>query len=755
MKVRKPRKPYLSSREPSPSTPMAWRSAQGVILILAALLVLLVAVLVAIPEMRRRTQLPLPFRPTAAQMAEIEALEHRARSRGYRWRPGVTGISHLTAQEFQGLLGARPTPREEQEFLDAMEGIASTGPLLPFGEGEGGGEAGLPERWDWRTVVSLPAARDQSTCGSCWAFAAVGALEGILTGYDELVDVSEQHTINCNIDNYGCDGGWMTAAYRLWHDQGAFREAEFPYRNRDNLDCATGTAEPILRIDGWTAVTPTREILKQAILVSPVASAMCVYPDFQHYTAGVYEHDGTDLINHAVVLVGWDDDLGAWILRNSWGMGWGEDGYAYVAYDNCRLGSYTHQMKVPVARPVGVFHEPVTDTLATGLALALTARVSSLNGPLDLAATRLFVDRGQGFEAYPLERLQATARSAAYRGELPVLWAGDRIAYFWEAADAAGAAVTLPPAGPAGPYTFHILRAVEPSAFEEPQAWQAGAPLDDATHGQWEWAIPELSVAYAGRIAQPAGGRAAADAHCFVTGAAAGDQPNQNDVDGGATTLLSPTVDAAGLEDLRLRFWLWFTNYLGQYPWQDAFTVRGSNDGGQTWVDLYRTRIGHSAWEQITLAVHDYLSLTDRMRFCFVAADSLEDSLVEAAIDAVELLTASPPPAAVEDDPAAGPGERPADPAGQRVHLSATPNPFRRETQLRLTLPRPVEVHVALYDAGGRLVRTLWRGELGAGEHPLAWDGRTRDGSLAPAGRYWVRAEVAGRLHTRSLTLLR
>ncbi len=796
------RKRYLHSKEKALPPTIRWYSPTGLILILAALMVLTVAILVALPEMRRRAHPPLPFRPTPDQLAHIEELEHRAHQEGYRWQPGVTSISHLSAKEFAAMLGARITIAEQlahwqsldrssrggsahdrssldqsspdQSSLDQASaessGAEPSGTLRPL-ETDAATVA-LPERWDWRRVSALPAPRNQDTCGSCWAFAAVGALEGILALYDEPVDLSEQHAINCNIDNYGCGGGWMTAAYRLWRDDGAYLETDIPYRNDDYFDCDSGSASPVVGIDAWNAVSPSPEMLKQALLVSPVATAMCVYPDFQHYTGGVYEHEGSDNINHAVVLVGWDDTLGAWILRNSWGQGWGEQGYAYVAYDNCRLGSYTHQLSVPLHAPVGIFHTPLADTLADGQSLMLHAQVSALNTALDRASVTLYLDAGQGFQPQSLDILHVTTKEGAFQRILPALQAGDRIDYFWEAADDDGRVVTLPPGGAAEPFSFQVLRAVQSTELASASAWQLGLDSDDATAGLWEWAVPEICVAYGNRVTQPDGDHTPGNdtesaTHCFVTGARCDGDANQNDIDGGATTLLGPLIRAGDLDDLRLRFWLWFNNYAGYYPWEDAFTVRASNDGGASWIDLYRTTSGYSDWQRIDLDVSQALALTDQMCFCFVAADSLNDSLVEVAIDDVQLLTATPTttPILDPDEPPPDSDEPPPDsdeppPASDgglatRIALTASPNPFRGETSLRLTLPEAARVRIGLYDSTGRLVRDLCQEMLQAGEHRFAWDGRTEGGARAPAGRYWARAEVGARHYSRALTLLR
>ena len=100
-------------------------------------------------------------------------------------------------------------------------------------------------------------------------------------------------------------------------------------------------------INGWAYIgtsygVPSTSAIKQAILTyGPVSAAVCVTSAFQGYTGGVFNACSPGTVNHAVVLVGWDDaqgTQGVWILRNSWGTDWGEDGYMYIEYGCSSIG---------------------------------------------------------------------------------------------------------------------------------------------------------------------------------------------------------------------------------------------------------------------------------------------------------------------------------------------------------------------------------------------------------------------------------
>jgi len=216
----------------------------------------------------------------------------------------------------------------------------------------GGLGAGLPTTWDWRSHDGVTPVKDQGGCGSCWAFGSIGALESLLAiKSDTLVDLSDQQLVSCNGLGYGCGGGWW--AFDLLITPGAALETDFPYVAAD-VACGGPYTFPF-KLSGWAYVDGDDQVaatdkLKQAIYTyGPAAVAVYVGEAFQAYSSGVFDKDelpGGGVLrcgpssdgNHAVLLVGWDDSKGAWILRNSWGTGWGESGYMYIKYGINNVG---------------------------------------------------------------------------------------------------------------------------------------------------------------------------------------------------------------------------------------------------------------------------------------------------------------------------------------------------------------------------------------------------------------------------------
>jgi len=241
-------------------------------------------------------------------------------------------------------------------------------PLAPSHAFESQGEEQArnraPQRYDFPTSIqTLPAAfnwcdqygctpvKDQGACGSCWAFGTVGPLEArILMAEGATTTLSEQYLLSCNTDGWGCDGGWWAHDYHQdmkppsESRAGAVLESAFPYR-ASKVPCEGPYNHPY-RISSWHYVgdshsIPSEDAIKQAIHShGPVAAAVCVGDAFQDYDGGVFQTNETcaDTINHAVVLVGWDDSQQVWILRNSWGTSWGENGYMHIRYETSKVG---------------------------------------------------------------------------------------------------------------------------------------------------------------------------------------------------------------------------------------------------------------------------------------------------------------------------------------------------------------------------------------------------------------------------------
>ncbi|MBC8249470.1 MAG: protease inhibitor I42 family protein, partial [Anaerolineales bacterium] len=234
----------------------------------------------------------------------------------------------------------------------------------------------LPSAFDWRDHGGVTSVKNQGSCGSCWAFGTVGPLEANIKIKDGVEkNLAEQYLLSCNTDGWDCGGGWWAHDYHKNKippgepDAGAVYEADFPYVAWDAPCNPSHTHHE--KISSWAFIgsesgVPSTGAIKQAIYDhGPVSAAVCVNSAFQSYSSGVFLGPGCTDINHAIVLVGWDDNQGTngvWILRNSWSSGWGESGYMRIGYGISMVG---YSANYVIYSPTGPTPTPTTTNTPT------------------------------------------------------------------------------------------------------------------------------------------------------------------------------------------------------------------------------------------------------------------------------------------------------------------------------------------------------------------------------------------------------
>ncbi|NIM20546.1 MAG: IPTL-CTERM sorting domain-containing protein [Candidatus Latescibacteria bacterium] len=163
----------------------------------------------------------------------------------------------------------------------------------------------------------------------------------------------------------------MSTAWNHFKQYGAALESCMPYVATDTEPCTEETCEKYAATNGWEDIPNIVEAIKEKVMNhGPVATTFHVYDDFRYYTEGCYEHEGDDPINHAVVIIGWNDNLcdgeGAWLVKNSWGTDWGMDGYFWIKYGSCNIGYATQAVYYFEATDIAYEDQTVDDSSGDG-----------------------------------------------------------------------------------------------------------------------------------------------------------------------------------------------------------------------------------------------------------------------------------------------------------------------------------------------------------------------------------------------------
>jgi len=301
---------------------------------------------------------------------EINRINLQIRLQDLDWKAGKTSLSSFPPeQRKQRLGGFKPLYADPEKIIEIREKPA------------------LPVDIDWRDINNksyLTSVKDQGNCGSCWAFAACGAVEARYNTENNLYspavfssssheklselnkemshffdkslslslsypDLSEQDLVSCSPAG-DCDGGYAWKSFDYMETNGVVSEDCFPYQ-ASNIPCqlCSDWEQKLFKIENWGWVTTyntDKYAVKSSLQSGPLVFFMEVYDDFYYYTSGIYEktigasYEG----GHLVVLVGYNETQNYWICKNSWGEDWGENGYFKIRMGECEGGTWILKM---------------------------------------------------------------------------------------------------------------------------------------------------------------------------------------------------------------------------------------------------------------------------------------------------------------------------------------------------------------------------------------------------------------------------
>jgi len=236
------------------------------------------------------------------------------------WVLGVNHFADLTKEEFRSIyLSNRLTS-------DNRNGVT----LQIVGA--------LPATIDWRTQGAVTPVKNQGNCGSCWAFSASGAVEGAWKIFNgTLPTLSEQELMDCSkgFGNGGCNGGEMQFAFQYIIKNGITSEVNYPYTAKNGKCNVKLESYQVAELSAYVNVTVNNvTALQTAVAMTPVSVGVeADQTAWQYYKGGILTSNCGTKLDHGVLIVGYNmiNNPTFWIVKNSWGMDWGEQGYIRIA----------------------------------------------------------------------------------------------------------------------------------------------------------------------------------------------------------------------------------------------------------------------------------------------------------------------------------------------------------------------------------------------------------------------------------------
>jgi len=279
-----------------------------------------------------------------AQLNSQNAIENSTEGATF----GIGKFSDLTPQEFKAkylqTTSNQPDPTKREGKIVTAETVATAN-----ADGNKRNRRNLqatsdtmPSAYDWRNYGVVSNVKNQFQCGDCWAFTTAANLEGqYALKYNKLLSFSPQQILDCDTMDWGCDGGYVDNALDYIKQTGGLYQwnsyDEGYYNGEPNEYCLTSssfidnTSNIVAKVDSWYYVTGDEDFVAQYLWENGPLAVSVNAALLQTYISGIIIDPGcSTVVDHSVLLVGYGvSTVGTpyWIIKNTWGPNWGENGF--------------------------------------------------------------------------------------------------------------------------------------------------------------------------------------------------------------------------------------------------------------------------------------------------------------------------------------------------------------------------------------------------------------------------------------------
>jgi cathepsin L len=292
----------------------------------------------------------------------LDDLQRKAVANNWTFQPAYTSVFGKDVSKMTGLRpppNARELAKLQTQLSKEIQQVVPKR-MAPICDPQS-------RKFNLRSIRKVSPVRDQGNCGSCWAFTTAAVIESDYLLAGGKPNMSEQHVLDCALDFDGneagsCGGGHYSFSFNWMLQNLVTTRRAAPYRAvKDASACPYSPSQyqtvnwDVVDFEHWDEnQIPPRESIKKALCEhGALAVSVTATDDWLSYGGGVYNINAPadQPVNHGVALIGWSDNLGAWLIKNSWGTAWGDRGYMWIKYGTSKIGAFPAWAETQVGAP--------------------------------------------------------------------------------------------------------------------------------------------------------------------------------------------------------------------------------------------------------------------------------------------------------------------------------------------------------------------------------------------------------------------